>query len=309
MRRGASAFLVLAMLALTTRGALAKDPTKAEVQIANDMVKEAINEVIEGHCDDAIQMLKQAIAIHETGEAFLYIGECEATQGRLIAAVAAWKHGEEVAQKQKDKSHREAIEKKRKAAEARIPTLRLELPDGVNDAEVSLDGEPVAADALAEPMQVDPGTHQIEAKAPGRKAFSKKLEVEEEAKISVSIELPEEVKSKPVVVRSSGVPLGTWIAAGASVALVGGGVFAFLSAGAQAQAGEEDCRARVQCNADMVGAVRTLDGVALGAFIGAGVAAGAAVGIWALSSKKGPADEKTARIVVGPGSVSILGRF
>lgn len=296
-------------LALVAPLALAKEPSKAEVQLANDMVKDAVVEAKAGRCDDAIPMLEQAIAIHETAEAFLALGECQATRGKLRAAVATWKRGEEVAEAQKDKARREAIEKKRKETERRIATLRLELPKGVSGVVVTIDGEVVPEASLAAPVPVDPGARVVEAKAPGRDAFSSRIEIEDGARRTVEIELPGDGKAGPSEPKAGlGLPLGTWIAGGAAVAFLGGGVAAYLLAGAHAEAGEIECRERVQCGADRIDYVRTYDGLALGAWIGAGLAAGAAVGIWALAPKKAK-DETSARVFVGPASVSIVGRF
>ncbi|MDI3291503.1 hypothetical protein [Polyangium sp. 15x6] len=303
------AFALGVALALGAPAALAKEPSKAEVQLAKDMVTDAVVEVKAGRCADAIPMLEQAIAIHETAEAFLALGECQAVTGKLRAAVATWKHGEEIAEAQKDKARREAIEKKRKEIESRIPTVRLQLPAGVSGIVVTIDGQAVPESSLGAPVPVDPGTHQIEAKAPGREAFSTKIEAEDEAKLTVEIKLSGGTNAGPTGPKViDAVPLGTWIAGGAAVALLGGGVAAYLLAGAHAEAGAIECRKRVQCGADRIDSVRTFDGLALGAWVGAGLAAGAAVGIWALAPKKAK-DEVSARVFVGPASVSIVGRF
>ncbi|MDI1450250.1 tetratricopeptide repeat protein [Polyangium sp. 6x1] len=294
-------------LALVAPAALAKEPSKAEVQLANEMVRDAVVEVKAGRCDDAISMLEQAIAIHETAEAFLALGECQATTGKLRAAVATWKRGAEIAEAQKDKARRDAIEKKRKEIEPRIPTIRLKVPAGVSGLVVTIDGEVVPEASLGAPVLVDPGKHRIEAKAPEQETFSSNVVAEDEAKLTVEI-FPGLAKSGPSGSNGSVVPLGTWIAGGAAIALLGGGVTAYLLADAHAEAGAIECRKRLQCGEDRIDSVRTFDGLALGAWIGAGLAAGAAVGIWALAPKKAKGDA-SARVFVGPASVSIVGRF
>lgn len=297
-------------LSFGSAAALAKEPSKAEMQLAKEMVKDAIVEGKAGRCEDAIQMLEQALAIHETAEALQRLGECQATTGKLRAAVATWKRGEGVAEAQKDKARREEMENLRKEIEPRIPTIRFKLPADVSGLVVTIDGEAVPASSLGEPVPVDPGTRQIEAKAPGRESFTSKVEAEDESKLTVEIKmLPDAEKTETPVPKGNVVPLGTWIAGGAAVALLGGGVAAYLLAGAHAEAGAIECRTQVQCGADRIDYVRTYDGLALGAWIGAGLAAGAAVGIWALAPKKGTKDGASARVFVGPASVSIVGRF
>jgi hypothetical protein len=299
-------------LATAPAPALAKEPTAAEIKMAKDTVKDAIAEAKAGRCPEAIRMFKDALAIRETAEAYYHLADCQATTGKLKDALGSLKRGAALADQQKDKAMRTSIAEGLKVLEAGIPMVTVELPAGVQDVSVTIDGAAVPEAELKAPIPVDPGEHTVEAKAPGRLPFSRTVKAEQEARIVVTVEL----KEGPKEVASGGkrtVPLGTWIAAGASVALLAGGIGAFVAAGSEADAGRDACAQVPACDEGQRSTVRSLDGAALGLWIGAGLAAGAAVTLFVLQPKA-PANGAakpgaTARVVVGPGSMSIVGSF
>jgi len=313
-RTQAAALFAALALSLAAAPALAKEPTAAEIKMSKDMVRDAITEAKEGRCPEAIRMLKDSIAIRESAEAYYHLADCQATTGKLKDALGSLKRGQAVADQQKDKAMRATIGEGLKVLEAGIPMISLELPAGVEGVAVTIDGAAVPEAELKAPIPVDPGEHTVAVKAPGRKTFTRTVKAEPEARIVVSVELKEGPKEEEEVAGSKRtVPLGTWIAAGASVALLAGGVGAFVAAGAEADAGREACAKSPTCDDGQRSTVRSLDGAALGLWIGAGLAAGAAVTLFVLQPKK-PADGAakqgaSARVVVGPGSMSIVGAF
>ncbi len=312
MRPSAAALVAALVLGLASAPALAKEPTAAEIKMSKDMVRDAIGEAKAGHCPEAIRMLKEANAIRESAEAYYNLADCQATTGKMKDALGSLKRGAAVAEQQKDKAMRAQIAEGLKVLEATIPTLAIELPAGVQGASVTIDAQAVPEEELKAPIPVDPGEHTVEVKAPGRKPFSRTVKAEQEARIVVSVEL-EEGPKETVSSGKRTVPLGTWIAAGASVALLAGGVGAFVAAGSEADAGREACAKLRTCDEGQRSTVRSLDGAALGLWIGAGLAAGVAVTLFVLQPKA-PADGAakqgaTARVVVGPGSVSVVGAF
>jgi hypothetical protein len=207
-----AALLVVGATSLAAGPALAKDPSKEEITLAKDMVKEAQGEAKAGRCEDAIQILKQAIAIHETAEALLVLGDCQAKGGALKDAVASFKRGAEVADPKKDKARLEALQSKKADAEGRIPKLTIELPAGVSGAVVKLDGKELAEGKIGEAIPLDPGQHEVEASAPGRTTFSKKIELGEKEAATIAVELAGGTteEKKPVVAAGrSGPPRST----------------------------------------------------------------------------------------------------
>ncbi|UQA58792.1 tetratricopeptide repeat protein [Polyangium aurulentum] len=312
-RTQAAALFAALALSLAAAPALAKEPTAAEIKMSKDMVRDAITEAKAGRCPEAIRMLKESIALRESAEAYYHLADCQATTGKLKDALGSLKRGQAVADQQKDRAMRATISEGLKVLEAGIPMISLELPAGVEGVAVTIDGAAVPEAELKGPIPVDPGEHTVEVKAPGRKTFTRTVKAEQEARIVVSVELKEGPKEEEVAGGKRTVPLGTWIAAGASVALLAGGVGAFVAAGSEADAGREACAKSPTCDEGQRSTVRSLDGAALGLWIGAGLAAGAAVTLFVLQPKK-PADGAakqgaSARVVVGPGSMSIVGAF
>jgi hypothetical protein len=314
-KRTKAAALVAAValsLAAAPAPALAKEATAAEIKTSKGMVRDAIAEAKAGRCPEAIRILEDALAIHESAEAYYHLADCQATTGKLKAALGSLKRGQAVAEEQKDRGMRATIAEGLKVLEAGIPMVSLELPAGVEDVAVTIDGAAVPEAELKAPIPVDPGEHTIEVRAPGRETFTRTVKAEQEARIVVSVELKEGAMDSAAGDKRT-VPLGTWIAAGASVALLAGGVGAFIAAGSEADAGREACAKSLTCNEGQRSTVRSLDGAALGLWIGAGLAAGAAVTLFVLQPKKPAAGAAkkgaSARVVVGPGSMSIVGAF
>lgn len=330
------------------------EPSKEELKIAKEMLAEAAAEVKAGHCEDALTILKQVAAIKESAELHLYTGDCQAKGGKLAEALSSYETGLLLAKKEKATVAEKTLTSRVAELKGRVPTVTLEMPSDTEDAKVEIDGQEVAADRLGGPIPLEAGEHTIVVTAPGRKRFEKTVTVAEKDTATVSVELPRtlvtdpnegqgetdpgEGEGAPDEKKSPPIPLATWIGGGAAVVLVIGGIISFAAAGGNASDGEACALAGDQtCADDARGSVRTLDGLALGMWIGAGVAAGTAVTFYVLSRKE-PEDSvapegsvsgrlrptptsarvaprrparaiEEARVVVGPGSVRLVGSF
>ncbi len=318
-RAVALALLGASAIVAAPRPASAKEPSAAELALAKDMLKEAIADEKDGKCADAIDILKQVIAIKEMADALLHLGTCQASTGQLTDALATLERAEIVAREAKDKATQQALVAALSSTRERVPMLEIKLPDGVAGAKVSLDGAEVAADKLAQPIAVSPGQHAIDASAAGRAKFSKKVDVAEKQRLEVAVELPalEAEPAGPAAPEgdtdapSPGIPLATWIGASAAVVLTAGGFIAFAAAGGAASDGEAQCAKSTACDPGSIDSVHQLDTAALGMWIGAGIGAGVAITAYLLSRPGDPPPpaETGARLVVGPGSIGLAGRF
>jgi hypothetical protein len=299
-----------------------KEPSAAELALARDMLKDAKDEVKSGKCADAISMLKQVAAIKETGEVYLYIGDCQVKEGKLIDALASYEKGEDVARtsKDKDKATQQALVNKVADLRARIPTVSVQLPDDAKGAKVKIDGEEVPAEKLEKPIALPAGDHTIEVTSEGRKTFTKSISLAEKDTAVVAVDFEREpgavtepgaqsVPDRPEKKQAPPIPLATWIGGGAAIVLLAGGIIAFVAAGSAAEDGETDCATKPTCDESAIDSVRQLDAAALGMWIGAGVAAGVAVTFYVLSRNQGEAKVDTARLVpvAPPGRASGLG--
>ena len=330
----ALAFALSATVAVAP--AAAKEPSAAEIALAKDLLKDAVVEAKKGNCKDALDLATQAIAIKETADALMLVGQCQADLGNLLEGLATLQKAEDLARETKDKATQQALVQKVAAVRERIPTIALALPADVTAPSIKLDGAAVTAEKAEKPIEVAPGAHTIEVSADGRTPFSKKLNVNEKERATVTVVLPKVGADTPPGndggengdTPSGGglkIPLISWVAGSAAVVLAAGGVVAFVVAGDAATDGEEECAKLVTCDEGAIDSVRQLDAAALGLWIGAGVGAAVAVtfvilesGGDAPASASGSATARTrrprsagpsAKVSVGAGSLSLSGRF
>ena len=318
--RRATALAVLAGgLVVAARPARAETST-SEKKLAREMITEAIADEKAGKCAEALDVLRQVVQIQETGEALLHLGECLTKTSKLAEALKTWEHAEDVARGEKDRTTQQALLPRLAALRARIPAVLLQVPSDVKAATIKVDGQAVPLARARSPMSLDPGDHTVEAQAEGRAPFTRKITLAEKESKVVLVELPS--LSAPKVeapARSSGVPIGTWIAGGVGVAFAVGGVVAFASAGSAASEGAADCAKKASCDPAAAKTVQKLDAAALGLWIGAGVSVGLGVTLFVLESRRAPkpaasallraAPRASTRLVVHPLSIGLEGTF
>jgi hypothetical protein len=189
----------------------------------------------------------------------------------------------------------------------------------VEGAEVLVDGQPVDRALLdGKAFRVDPGDHEVTARAPGHEPFTKKLRVPESTTSTVDVVLDKTPVAPPGAAprptteppaeapreRSIALPLVTTIGA---VVLVSGGVAAFVLAGDAQRDAKTECPTKTSC-ADERSKVRTLDTLAL-----TGFAAGAALGalsivLWTSGGSRATGAART-RVVASPRAVTLEGTF
>ena len=314
--RRATALAVLAGgLVVAARPARA-DTSASEKKLAKEMLTEAIADEKAGKCAEALDVLRQIVQIQETGEALLHLGECLTKMSKLAEALKTWEHAEDVARGEKDRTTQQALLPRLAALRARIPAVVLQMPIDVKTATIKVDGQAVPLARASSPMSLDPGDHTVEAQAEGRAPFTRKITLAEKESKVVLVELPSLTAPKVgPPARSSGVPIGTWIAGGVGVAFAVGGVVAFASAGSAATDGAADCAKRAACDPAAVKTVQKLDAAALGLWLGAGVSVGLGVTLLVLDSGRAAKPAASAlirpstRLVVRPSSIGLEGTF
>jgi hypothetical protein len=136
------------------------------------------------------QQLKPSLATETT------LAECDVHIGKLASALAAYR----------DVIAREPNSKRRKAAVNLVAKLDLRVPRIIvnveADAEVMLDGAPLAATAQGAP--VDFGRHEIAATKPGRVDFHKSVTITDEGQVvTINAKLPETEVSAPVATNAN----------------------------------------------------------------------------------------------------------
>jgi len=313
-------------------GARAAEPTPGELQVARDLFAQAQKDEEGGRWAPALEKLQRVASVKMTPGVRLHIAVCEEKLGLLASALANYTAAESLAKAQKNQEVLAALADPLAKLKARVPTLTLALPEEVAGLEVTLDGKKLASGVLGVAMPIDPGPHNVDARAPNRKALTRVVTLKERDAVTVELRLeaapafvkndappPPVVQHAPDVKASIDTPppdepppskskLAPILTTAGAVTLLGVGIGAFAGAeGAQSDL-RAACAQAVACPDDKRGTVRALDGLALGAWIGAGVLAGVSVGLWiASSSSSSPKSE--ARLVVTPSGASVVGRF
>jgi len=207
---------------------------------------------------------------------------------------------------------------------SRVPRLEIRVIPELATATVMLDGVVVAPEHLDSTLTLDPGTHRVEATAPGHAITRVAVTMHERDATFLDVVL------QPVTPNSAGVgtaaqgPLGPAsspneptltapiVATALAVAFAGAGVAAYFAADGAHTDAVRDC-ANNESPADdacdsLKSPVRTWDWVAAGAWTGATVSAVIAAFLWARPSREDVPRGLT-HVVLGPGSVGAVGSF
>jgi len=314
MRLGAVTWLCCGVL-LSASLAYA-DPTPSEVQAARELFKKAEADEDAGKWDDALDKVKRAFSVKPTPGLRFHIALCEEKLGQLVAALADYTAADQMAREQNNKDVIDAVAEPLKTLRIRVPTLTIEVP-AARGSEVELDGKAIAQGLYGVAMPVEVGTHNVTAKAPGKRPFSTQVTLHEREADTATvkwIDLPpvvtpndgHEEPEKPVETKSGPVKVGAIVATAASAVLLGVGIGAFVAADGAHSDLAAQCPTLTNCD-DLRNTVRAWDWVALGSWIAAGGVAIVAVVLWAKPSSSPRAS--SARIELRPGGLAFTGSF
>lgn len=169
-----------------------RDPVGAE-----DLFRRAMQQLEEGDWTGACERFQKSMDLDPAVSTLAKIAKCREHEGKLAAAWYEYQRalklalGMEMAdwRRRELKTHLQA---RVAAIEPRVPRLRITVEPIPPGLEVIRDGSPVALSALGEPLPIDPGRHQIVARAPGFVPYEIDVMVEEassaEAKLLLTAE-------------------------------------------------------------------------------------------------------------------------
>lgn len=332
MRRAVSAIGGLSLI-VAASAAWAQPTPGAEVARATFDEGVALEKA--GDYARALEKFTESAAIRETSGVLFHRAYCmEMSKQDLIATVEAYEKAERLAQRSGPPAVVAAVKKQLEPLRAKLAQITLRVAPRAKDLEVWLDGRVIALALLDKAFRIEPGEHNVEAKAPGFKPFRKLVRADPGSDIVADVKLepapsaagaapppptpPQSADAPPETAtldppsdtpRAGGsVALPVALTAGA-VVLAGVGVGAFVAAGSRQESARVECLSRVDCE-DLKRSVGTLDAIALGAWIGAaGLGAFAAVSWLTLAPSKAAASGGPARIglTLHPGGVGVSG--
>ena len=287
----------------------------AEISLANDMVRDAVEAERTGHCADALDLLTQAIAIQPSADALAHQATCLVMTGKAGEALKSLARADELARKDKDKAALSLVAAKRATVRSELSQLTLKLPKN-RTLQVLVDGELLADAEAKAPLLLDPGDHVVEAKLAGREPFRRTLTLErhQAGELDVASVFSEtargESPGRPTEEHSA-LPTISWVSAGAAASLLAGGTAAFVLAGTTSRAGATDCTTQPSCDSVARETVRRLDSAALALWALGALGIGVAVGSFYLDPSKrsgAPVDVSIASSV-SSATVSLGGSF
>lgn len=171
---GTGAGIVLVALAMPARAQASSDKAAAEA-----LFEEGRALVTEKKFDDACKKFELSQQLDPAVGTLLYLADCYEQAGRVASAWATFREAASAA-KRKGQTDREALARDLATAlEPKLSKLSITVPqeNAAPGLEIRRDGEVVHRGLWSVPIPVDPGTRRIEAKAPGRKPWTKEIPI------------------------------------------------------------------------------------------------------------------------------------
>jgi hypothetical protein len=248
----------------------------------------------------------------------LNLGDCYEKLGRTASAWAEFKSAAADAQRLGDGLRRATALERAAALEPRLSRLRIDVADP--SVSVFRDGEALRGALLGSAIPVDPGTIQIEARAPGKRTWTREVVIGA-AGAQVSVEIPalEDEPSAAGAATAETAPrradgdgparTWAWVLGGVgAAALATGATFGVLASSNWSSAKDECGDPPYDCSPDAVTRAddaSTQANAATAAFIVGGAALGASLVLFLTSSQDAPGAE----LALTPSSVSLRGRW
>jgi hypothetical protein len=168
----------------------------AQASIRNPAAAQALYDdarqlVAAGKFADACPKFKESYRLDPGGGTLLNLADCYEKQGKTALAWSTFKEALVVAQRDGRADRAEFATKHIAALEGRLARLTVHVPAGarVPGLTIALDGAPLGDAAWEVAMPVDPGTHVVEAGAPGKRSVDLSVDVPASA-VRQSIEVP-----------------------------------------------------------------------------------------------------------------------
>lgn len=187
MTRKLSVFLLCFALGLSSFAqAQPSAESKAAAEALFDEGKKAMSA---GDYANACQKFEQSDALDPAIGTELNLASCYEKAGRTASAWATFRRAAAMAKAKKQPDREKLARKRAEELEASLSRLTIVVPEAVRvpGLVVTRNGSEVGSELYGQPVPLDPGSLTIEAKAPGKIAFSKTVQLGAKANESVTI--------------------------------------------------------------------------------------------------------------------------
>jgi hypothetical protein len=178
--------LVLSLM-LAVASAVAA-PSAKELSRARAKFQQATELEQAGNFTAAIELFREVGQVRMTPQVRYHIAHCEEKLGRLLAALGGYELAASDAQKV-DKSFEKEVLARAEDLRTRIPKLVIRRGEGAAAARIELDGVALGSSSVGTELKVDPGPHQVTARASGYEPFSTTVELAERDTKTVEVTL------------------------------------------------------------------------------------------------------------------------
>lgn len=314
---------LLCAVVLEPSAARAQAADPARTATAQILYEQAVDDMEKKDYRAACKKLEEAVRlVPDALGAKMTLGECYEAQGKTASAWSQYIIVAGLAPKQQQTERAQQAAEKAAALKPKLAMLTIEVPDEVGRTpglSIARDGAAVGEGQWGTPLPIDGGPHEITVSVPGRKPWTKRVEVSGNgAKISVKVQAPSTESETTENPRESLLgprqwPIGMGTTAVGATGLLLGGVMGGLSLWKRDASKAGPCDTHNYCGPEGI-ALRNdallFGNVSTVAFIAGGVLVAAGVVLLATtpSSSKGTT-EKTAEVRVSPGGIALVGRF
>jgi hypothetical protein len=311
--RALAAFVVCLLVASP-----AKADDAPQAALAEKLFRDGRALLADGKVREACESFSESKKLDPTPGTLLNLARCLDDLGRTASAWAIYRELETRATRLGQTTRAEFARQRASELEPRLPTIEIRVPAAhrVDGLTVECDGTVLGSAALSMRVPVDPGRHQIVARAPARQGWTASVDVATSQPSVVEIPLlalaspdrePEPTASattKPNLLR----PLGIGLAVAGGVATVTGLVFGGV-AKLENDGARRDACVPQGCTADGLARIHRADDLATVSTVvtisGLSLAA-AGIVLWLLAP---PRAERVARATALPGKLLVGGTF
>ena len=309
----------IALAVLFSAGSAIAQTNASDAAIAQSLFDEGRKLMNEKKFPEACPRLERSYKLDPAPGTLLNLAVCHEMIGKTATAWNEFRDTVTIAKRENRSDRLTFAQQHLKGLDGKISTLTVTDQARENGLEWRLDGVKVGVESFGIALPIDPGTHTIEASAPGRQPWKTSLDVAKDGETK-TLEIPAlavvvvpKEQPKPIVVVEKSRGPSPWIWVTIGVAVAGWGAFAL--GGAEATSNWNDRKAScniggdpnacTQKGLDADSAARTW---ALVADIGLGVGAAATIATIVIAAVGRPKAKET-HVSVSPFGVSFATSF